>query len=140
MPLFQGVAADTGPARCYDYIVVGAGSAGCALAAALTDDAACSVLLIEAGRFYGRMDQHPAVLQRIDKYSFSLGPGQSFPSRPRFEPFAWTFEGELNEHLRATIVRGKVVGGSSAINGASFTRARPYDYDLWAAAGNTEWS
>lgn len=129
-----------GPVREFDYIVVGAGSAGCALAAALTDDASCSVLLIEAGRYYGRMDQHPAVLQRIDKYSFSLAPGQAFPTRPRFGMFAWSFEGELNEHLRATIVRGKVVGGSSAINGASFTRARPRDYDMWAEAGNTEWA
>jgi choline dehydrogenase len=140
MPLSQTLFEGNGPARHFDYVIVGAGSAGCALAAALTDDANCSVLLVEAGRYYGRMDQHPAVLQRIDKYSFSLGPGQKFPTRPRFGLFAWMFEGELNEHLRATIVRGKLVGGSSAINGASFTRARPRDYDTWAEAGNTEWS
>ena len=124
----------------FDYVIVGAGSAGCALAAALSEDAGCSVLLVEAGKYYGRMDQHPSLLQRIDKYSFSLGPGQKFPANPRFGNYAWSFEGELNEHLSATIVRGKVVGGSSAINGASFTRARPRDYDIWAEAGNDEWS
>jgi choline dehydrogenase len=130
----------SGRCRHFDFVVVGAGSAGCALAAALTDDASCSVLLVEAGHYYGRMDQHPVVLQRIDKFAFSLGPGQSFPAKPRFASFAWQFEGELNEHLKAIIVRGKVVGGSSAINGASFTRARPRDHDIWAEAGNDEWA
>jgi predicted dehydrogenase (TIGR03970 family) len=124
----------------HDYIVVGAGAAGCALAAALTADPSRSVLLIEAGRNFGRVDQYPALLQRPDRFSFTLHPGQEYPARSQYRQFTWCYEGNLNGLRRATIVRGRVVGGSSAVNGASFTRGRPTDYDGWAAAGNTEWS
>jgi predicted dehydrogenase (TIGR03970 family) len=124
----------------FDYIVIGAGAAGCALAAGLTDQASCSVLLIEAGRYYGRIDQYPSLLQRMDQYSFSLAPGQTYPAKPRYSMFTWSYQGQLNEFLRARIVRGRVVGGSSAINGGEFTRGRPQDYDSWAEKGNPEWS
>lgn len=124
----------------FDYIVIGAGSAGCALAAGLTDEASCSVLLIEAGRYFGRIDQYPALLQRMDQYSFSLAPGQTYPSKPRYSMFTWSYDGQLNEFLQARIVRGRVVGGSSAVNGGEFTRGRPQDYDAWAQMGNPEWS
>jgi predicted dehydrogenase (TIGR03970 family) len=124
----------------FDYIVIGAGAAGCALAAALTDEASCAVLLIEAGRYYGRIDQYPTLLQRMDQYSFSLAPGQSYPAKPRYSMFTWSYQGQLNEFLQARVVRGRVVGGSSAVNGGEFTRGRPQDYDSWAEMGNPEWS
>jgi predicted dehydrogenase (TIGR03970 family) len=124
----------------FDYIVIGAGAAGCALAAGLTDKASCSVLLIEAGRYYGRIDQYPPLLQRMDQYSFSLAPGQTYPAKPRYSMYTWSYQGQLNEFLQARIVRGRVVGGSSAVNGAEFTRGRPQDYDSWAQLGNAEWS
>jgi predicted dehydrogenase (TIGR03970 family) len=124
----------------FDYIVIGAGAAGCALAAGLTDTASCTVLLIEAGRYYGRIDQYPALLQRMDQYSFSLAPGQTYPAKPRYSMFTWSYQGQLNEFLQARIVRGRVVGGSSAVNGGEFTRGRPHDYDTWAGMGNPEWS
>jgi len=124
----------------FDVIVVGAGAAGSALAAALSDDASCSVLVVEAGRYFGSVDRYPELLQRVDDFSFSLAPGQTYPRHPRYGSFTWSYEGHLNEFRRARIVRGRVVGGSSAINGASFTRGLPQDYERWAAAGNTEWS
>jgi predicted dehydrogenase (TIGR03970 family) len=124
----------------FDYIVIGAGAAGCALAAGLTNEASCSVLLIEAGRYYGRIDQYPALLQRMDQYSFSLAPGQTYPAQPRYSMYTWSYQGQLNEFLQARIVRGRVVGGSSAVNGGEFTRGRPQDYDSWAQLGNAEWS
>jgi predicted dehydrogenase (TIGR03970 family) len=139
MQVTQDLADERLERRSFDYIVVGAGASGSALAASLTDDAACQVLLIEAGRYFGTLDQYPELLRRQDKHTFSLAPSQSFPS-PSYARFSWAYEGRLNEFLRARIVRGRVVGGSSAINGASFTRGRPQDYDTWAAAGNTEWS
>jgi predicted dehydrogenase (TIGR03970 family) len=124
----------------FDYVIVGAGASGSALAAALTDDPACSVLLVEAGRYFGRADQYPELLQRADRFNFSLAPGKTFPSEPPYDRYCWSYEGRLNEFLSAQIVRGRVVGGSTAINGAAFIRARAQDYDGWAAAGNTEWS
>jgi choline dehydrogenase len=124
----------------FDYIVVGAGAAGCALAAGLSDDASCSVLLIEAGKYFGRIDQYPPLLQRMDRYSFSLPPGQTYPAKPRYSMFTWRYPGRLNQFLEAQVVRGRVVGGSSAINGGEFTRGRPSDYDTWAAQGNPNWS
>jgi choline dehydrogenase len=124
----------------FDYIVVGAGASGCALAAGLTDDASCSVALIESGSHYGRTDQYPSLLQRADRYSFSLQPGQTYPPNPRYSMYTWSYRGQLNDVLSAQIVRGRVVGGSSAINGGEFSRGRPRDYDTWAEQGNPAWS
>lgn len=124
----------------YDYIVVGAGAAGCALAAALTTDASRSVLLVESGRHFGRLDQYPELLQDSERFSFVLQPGEEYPPRSQYRRFTWSYKGNLNGVRHATIVRGRVVGGSSAVNGASFTRGRPSDYDGWAARGNPEWS
>jgi choline dehydrogenase-like flavoprotein len=113
----------------YDYVIVGAGAAGCALAAALTDRADCSVMLIEAGKYYGRLDQYPELLQRNDRYAFSLPPGEDYSARPSYAAHVWSYEGRLNAQLTARVVRGRVVGGSSAVNGASFLRGRTDDYD-----------
>jgi choline dehydrogenase len=114
----------------YDYIIVGGGSAGCALAARLTEDASTRVLLLEAGRADSWWDLYihmPAAL--------------SFPIGNRF--YDWKYESEPEPHMggrRIYHARGKVLGGSSSINGMIFQRGNPLDYERWAAdAGLEQW-
>jgi len=112
----------------YDYIIVGAGSAGCVLANRLTEDSACQVLLIEAG---GR-DNHPYI-------HIPLGLGAMHKRRM----FDWGYDSEPEPALngrRIEAMRGKVLGGSSSINVMAFTRGDPGDYDRWAQKGAVGWS
>ncbi|MFQ5784232.1 MAG: GMC family oxidoreductase [Alphaproteobacteria bacterium] len=114
-------------ARVYDYIVVGAGSAGCAVAARLSDDARAHVLLLEAG---GR-DRNPWLHIPVGYF------------RTMFDPrLSWCFETEPDPNLggrRQIWPRGKVLGGSSAINGLIYVRGQPRDYDHWRQLGNAGW-
>ncbi len=109
--------------RSYDYVIVGGGSAGCALANRLSADPATSVLVIEAGRRDWRFDVYihmPAAL--------------SFPIGNRF--YDWQYNSEPEPHMggrRVYHARGKVLGGSSSINGMIFQRGNPLDYERWAA-------
>jgi choline dehydrogenase len=111
----------------FDVIVVGAGSAGCAVAARLSEDAATQVLLIEAG---GR-DGTPL---------FAVPGGQVFVKDwPRY---AWQYDCEPDASRldRADQWRrGRILGGSSTINGLIWAVGLPSDYDAWAAAGLTDW-
>ena len=109
--------------RRYDYVIVGGGSAGCALANRLSADPGTSVLVLEAGRRDWRFDVYihmPAAL--------------SFPIGNRF--YDWQYTSEPEPHMggrRVYHARGKVLGGSSSINGMIFQRGNPLDYERWAA-------
>jgi choline dehydrogenase len=112
----------------HDYLVVGAGSAGAVLAARLSESGRYSVLLLEAGG----SDLRPWV-------QMPIGYGLTFQN-PRYN---WMYEAEADPAIagRTTYVpRGKVLGGSSAINAMVHVRGEPGDFDDWAAAGNPGWS
>ena len=106
----------------WDYVIVGGGSAGCALAARLTEDASTRVLVLEAGRPDSWWDLYihmPAAL--------------SFPIGNRF--YDWKYESEPEPHMNGRRIyhaRGKVLGGSSSINGMIFQRGNPLDFERWA--------
>jgi len=111
----------------FDYIIVGAGSAGCVLAGRLSEDPDCSVLLLEAG---GR-DSHPYLKMPLAFLKVMVD--------PRFD---WGYMSELEPHLGNRplwIPRGKVLGGSSTTNGMFYMRGHPRDYDMWQESGCEGW-
>src|SRR6202044_2464598 len=111
-----------------DYVIVGAGSAGCVLANRLTEDPATSVILIEAG---GR-DRNPLI--HVPAGFFKMLDHDTLTWKYRSEPDPGT-------NGRAIVyTRGKVIGGSSSINGLIYIRGQPEDYDHWAQLGNRGWS
>ena len=114
----------TGP---FDYVVVGGGSAGCVLAARLSEDGRATVALVEAG---GR-DRHPYIHIPAG-YARILG-------HPRL---TWGYRTEPDPGTASRALdypRGRVWGGSSSINGLGHVRGHPSDYDLWAQKGCTGW-
>src|SRR5262245_24268516 len=112
----------------YDYIIVGAGSAGCVLANRLTENTGATVLLLEAGGD----DRHPYI-----KVPIGLGKLQ------QHRMFDWGYSTEPESHLNGrqlTVLRGKVLGGSSSINVMAYTRGHRSDYDRWAREGAMGWA
>mgnify|MGYP000635970986 FL=1 len=112
----------------YDYIIVGAGSAGCVLANRLSKDPSNRVLLLEAGgsdrRFYIQMPigYGKTYHQKAVNWMYMTEPSPDAGNRPSYWP------------------RGKVLGGSSSINAMVYVRGNPKDFDDWSAAGNSGWS
>ena len=112
----------------YDYIIVGAGSAGCVLANRLTAGGEHRVLLLEAGsRDRNYLFRLPMLMGKLMHSGI----------------YNWGYHTEPEERLNGREVywpRGKVLGGSSTINGMIYVRGNPADYDGWAAQGNPGWS
>jgi choline dehydrogenase len=111
-----------------DYVIIGGGSAGCVLAARLSEDPKTSVVLLEAGG----EDSHPLIHVPAGYVKTMVNPAVN-----------WMFEtepvsGTANRVL--TMPRGKVLGGSSAINAMLYVRGQPADYDGWSQRGNHGWS
>ncbi|SEL22906.1 Choline dehydrogenase [Roseateles sp. YR242] len=111
-----------------DVLIVGGGSAGCVLAARLSEDPACQVMLLEmGGDGRGWLVQTPAATglmlpRKLNNHAFETVPQAGLDGRRGYQP------------------RGKALGGSSAINGMIYIRGQHQDYDQWAALGNPGWS
>lgn len=111
----------------FDYIIIGAGSAGCVLAHRLSADPTCRVLVLEAGPVPSRKEVSiPAAFSKLFKTDHD-----------------WAYQSEPMAHLGGRsifIPRGKMLGGSSSINAMMHTRGNRADFDEWAALGNPGWS
>jgi choline dehydrogenase len=112
----------------FDYLIIGAGTAGCVLAARLTEDPDVTVCLVEAGA----RDTHPFI-----QVPALVGAAIGSPA------LNWRFMTEPQaqlENRRIPLPRGRVVGGSGSINGMAYFRGQPLDFDDWSATGCKGWS
>ncbi|HEX3860902.1 MAG TPA: GMC family oxidoreductase N-terminal domain-containing protein [Stellaceae bacterium] len=108
-----------------DYVIVGAGSAGCVLANRLTEDPGIRVILIEAGgQDWNPFIHIPAGFMKLLDH----------------KTVTWGFKAEAGDGREIIYPRGRVLGGSSSINGLIYIRGQPEDYDHWAQLGNRGWT
>jgi len=111
----------------YDYIIVGAGSAGCVVARRLLDGADATVLLLEAGG----SDEGVNSISNPPQWVENIG-----------SPYDWAYRYEPSPHVDGRAIHlalGKVLGGSGSINAMTWARGHRADYDAWAKAGNAGW-
>ena len=112
----------------FDYVIVGAGTAGCVLAKRLSESGAHRVCLLEAGP----ADRNPFIHIPAGFMRTLVNPSLN-----------WLYEAEPSEGTagrRIAHPRGKTLGGSSSINGHIYNRGQPMDFDVWAQRGNRGWS
>ena len=110
----------------FDYIIIGAGSAGCVLAHRLTEDSSCKVLLLEAGGKGNTIMNIPGAYGTLHRTSVD-----------------WAFYTEQQPYVnnrRLFIPRGKVLGGCSSTNAMAYVRGNTEDYNEWESLGNKGWS
>ncbi|MBI1364987.1 MAG: glucose-methanol-choline oxidoreductase [Alphaproteobacteria bacterium] len=120
--------AGASPVGEFDYVIVGAGSAGCVLASRLTEDPTVRVCLLEAGP----PDTSPLIRAPL-----------GFAFQGKNSPINWRFDTVPQKHLNNRVCfqpRGRVLGGSSSINAMIYIRGTPRDYDTWAELGAEGWS
>ena len=114
-------------ANTFDFIIVGAGSAGCVLANRLSADGRFTVLLVEAGKA-----SHPLTPVPMSYSKLIVNPKVNWCYASEPEP--------MMAERSIPVPRGRLLGGSSAINGLVYVRGQPMDYDAWAQMGNRGWS